>query len=363
MRFTSFAHALQSLRAVAPVWERIQRQRALALRAEGQEIVCYLKPNIDPAVLRALQEIVRDSGAAGVEDLYIAGHMALEGPKVYRPTDQECEALEQTEPRITLAEYRQPFPTMAVELPANYGKARSVPTPPATPWAPGRSRPLGVILRHEPELTCLFASIVWDDGGSIVRCVHALAGHPTIADSLFDDAPEPPGARPLTEDERRVTPRLITLAINAMLLLCHYGHRPLPPDNPSHAQRLERHLAAARKRRQGVEEAERELRLLPTVFAFAQDVTLRHQSRPAPHDGPENSTGRTLRPHWRRGHLRMQVCGAGRSQRKLLFVPPCLINPHLLTGPLAASVTTYRTTPTPTTAPTADDQTIATKGP
>jgi hypothetical protein len=31
------------------------------------------------------------------------------------------------------------------------------------------------------------------------------------------------------------------------------------------------------------------------------------------------------RPHWRRGHVRNQPCGSGRSQRKLIWIEPMLV--------------------------------------
>lgn len=35
---------------------------------------------------------------------------------------------------------------------------------------------------------------------------------------------------------------------------------------------------------------------------------------------------RDVRPHLRRGHIRNQVCGEGRAERKRIFVPPCFVN-------------------------------------
>lgn len=36
--------------------------------------------------------------------------------------------------------------------------------------------------------------------------------------------------------------------------------------------------------------------------------------------------GVKMRPHLRAGHTRNQVCGVGRAERKIVFVPPCLVN-------------------------------------
>jgi hypothetical protein len=36
--------------------------------------------------------------------------------------------------------------------------------------------------------------------------------------------------------------------------------------------------------------------------------------------------------HWRRGHFWMQPCGAGKQQRKLIFVAPVLVHAEQLQG-------------------------------
>lgn len=41
-------------------------------------------------------------------------------------------------------------------------------------------------------------------------------------------------------------------------------------------------------------------------------------------------------PHWRRGHIRMQPCGAGKQQRKLIFVAPVLVHAEQLQGEVPA---------------------------
>lgn len=46
--------------------------------------------------------------------------------------------------------------------------------------------------------------------------------------------------------------------------------------------------------------------------------------------GPATGASSGLAPHWRRGHFRMQVCGAGNQQRKLIFVAPVLVHAEQL---------------------------------
>jgi hypothetical protein len=44
----------------------------------------------------------------------------------------------------------------------------------------------------------------------------------------------------------------------------------------------------------------------------------------------------TVAPHWRRGHFRMQPCGHGKLERKLIFVAPMLIHASQLQGNIPA---------------------------
>lgn len=45
----------------------------------------------------------------------------------------------------------------------------------------------------------------------------------------------------------------------------------------------------------------------------------------------------TVAPHWRRGHFRMQACGVGKLERKLIFVAPMLIHASQLQADIPAA--------------------------
>jgi hypothetical protein len=62
--------------------------------------------------------------------------------------------------------------------------------------------------------------------------------------------------------------------------------------------------------------------------------------RVGPDDLPQESAvhagSSTVAPHWHRGHFRMQACGAGKRERKLIFVAPMLIHASQLQGEIPA---------------------------
>ena len=144
-------------------------------------------------------------------------------------------------------------------------------------------------------------------------------------------------------EERQVVAGVVRLAINAMLLLSDVGCDHLGPSNPSHFHRLERYAALARKRRSGIVEANRNLRLAPQLYGLPQNILL-HAEDGTGADAPsgDGQADAPRRPHWRRGHWKMQACGPSLTQRKRLFIKPVLVNRHLLRDGGAIPRTTYR---------------------
>jgi hypothetical protein len=154
--------------------------------------------------------------------------------------------------------------------------------------------------------------------------------------------------------ERLVIAGLLRLAVNAMLLLADYGCRHLGPANPTQYRRLERYAGMARRRKRGVAEADRNLRLVTRLCGFPQDVVLHGEEResagpgasPGEGDGGAEPHRRPhWRPHWRRGQWKTHAHGPGRAQRKRLFIRPVLVNGHLLKEGEQIPSTTYRQRP------------------
>ena len=146
----------------------------------------------------------------------------------------------------------------------------------------------------------------------------------------------------MTPEEAMLGSVLSKLALNVCLMATAYGVRCLGPANPSHFERLKRHVKAAHKRgKEAVEKAEMEVRTMPVRYAFAQEVTL-YQKEPATGQHWNGEGGWTVSPHWRRGHWRWQLCGVGRVERRRVAIPSVLVNGHLFVGSPADTVATYR---------------------
>jgi hypothetical protein len=82
--------------------------------------------------------------------------------------------------------------------------------------------------------------------------------------------------------------------------------------------------------------------MTPVCYAFAQEITPYRREAGAVREGANGTGGRTVSPHWRRGHWRSPVCGLGRQGRRRVAIPSVLVNGHLFLGTPADTVTTYR---------------------
>jgi hypothetical protein len=130
------------------------------------------------------------------------------------------------------------------------------------------------------------------------------------------------------------------LALNFSLMMTHAGVRVRGPVRP-HAFRKHQKLARGTNRR-SARKAERFLSSMPFVVEFEQEVRFFEDRTHAVSDGTgEDSTGRLVRPHWRRGHWRNQRHGPGRSFTKLVFIRPMLVNKNFMLGDASKTRTTY----------------------
>ena len=98
----------------------------------------------------------------------------------------------------------------------------------------------------------------------------------------------------------------------------------------------------ARKKRRGISEAERNLRLATQLYGLPQDIKLYRTARPKARTTAQGDSEETRRPHWRHGYCKMVVYGPGRSLRKVMYFDPVIVNGHLLFEGAKIPMTTYR---------------------
>ncbi len=236
------------------------------------------------------------------------------GPKIFRPTEAQCEALEQIEVKLNMVDYAQPYPALLVDLPAErYGTFSST------------------VVYHWPERNAMAlysARAAADDRADMMTVVPAY--QPTIEDALQKYEEDCATMGPVAVLATRV-------AVNACLALVNYGaqHAALFPKELAN----DRHYA--REQTPRGERARQRVALAPQLVTFNQEVTLHRQAtrHGTASGGP---TGRQMPPGFRRGHWRMQPYGPRYSLRRRQLIKPCLVRADLFVGDLANTTTTYR---------------------
>lgn len=280
----------------------------------------YDLPGLCPNA-RAVLLWLRDHGVSGFVSAYVNARMLDEGVKVYRPSARECEALEHIDLRIPCESYQQPFATFALEFPEDYSRNRVAPGV-TMENSPTAIRPLAVVGHLDPVRRCLLLQTVGQNGLALTTILSLPQGVEleqrldVLRGVRHDNAP-------LTEEETELRTRTVRIFANACLLLVDFGCKRVNPPSSRSQRRAERNGGVDPR---GV-----------AVYGFDQHVRLFAEAR-EPTEAPGGG-GWTVGPHWRRGHRRRErgyreIEARGETPRRI-FIPPVLVNAHLLVGPKA----------------------------
>lgn len=238
---------------------------------------------------------------------YLLSRWLGEGPKVFRPTPEQTEALLQIEVGLTVEEVSLPYETLMVELSVGPFKA--------------------CILHKTPTntLLCYLMSQGHTDDISTI-----LANQATVVeDGLKKFHPD---AADLEVEGHKA----MRVACNAVLALTSYEHhlRLLFPKEYEADRRL------ARERTERGERARQRVKQAVQVVEFTQEVKL-HTTEGSSFS-PGEGTGASVTPHWRRGHWVMQAHGPQFSLRKRILRKPVLVRKDLFIGNVQNTSATYK---------------------
>lgn len=274
---------------------------------------------LDPAQERAYRAAALTGQENVFRDRVTIGDALLQGPKLFRPTAAMCEPLEQVAVTMTVQDYQQPFCNCVVEFPEDYSENRIVP---AATESPRFVKPGFAVVRQVEGgvVLCLYFPAVGDRQGYTVNGGAFTTG--TIEEHL--------GAAPWTNGGGIQHAPFIRVVLN-FLMLAAGGHRLIGPADPAQTETLRKRVKRAKKGRDKdkYDELRTRLRRLPSVYALAQEIKLFNRE-PPPADPNPDADGTPKTPHWRKGHWRRVAVGAGRTERKLVYIEPVVVNGHLL---------------------------------
>jgi hypothetical protein len=325
---------LQKMKIDIKPYVEIGQHKVLNLKVEGKKTSVLLNDE-------ALTKVSDDAGRilltmANMDFLMkIEGFLTAEifgnGPKVFRPTSYQLEMLEEMQLTLACEDYNMPFETIVIEIPAEYSAKKIC----------GDAKPAFAWLHHDKKQNFFIHSIVFDK-----EPFHSLkswwAGNEKDeleewcqSDYSIDDKFD---RLPTTEQEYLCEAQVRRAVLNYCLLLDEVGIKKCGPEAPNQYAKL---VKWCQKKTKHTKNNKIELLAQPIIYDLQRETPLvrvitedQYVSELGTH------TGRKLPAHARRGYYRMQRYGVGNSLKKRIRIPRCIVNKHLLTGPIGA---TYRT--------------------
>ncbi len=230
------------------------------------------------------------------------------GPKVFIPTLEQCQALEQVAVNLRKEDYSQPYPALLVVLPKD---------------------------RYAP-----FTNVLCHNQGTILSCVLHSHNHlhditTTVArqDTLIEESLQKFDADCAANGP--TAGLALRVACNSCLALSHYGNHL----DYLFPKEVERDKRLGRERSERGERARSRIPLAVMIASLDQEVKL-HRVEHRTHE--PGYTGKSLTCHWRSGHWHTVAHGTGKTQRKRVLYPPVLVRADLFTGDSSNLSTTYK---------------------
>lgn len=265
---------------------------------------------------------------------FMASKALCSGQKTIRLSSDWCEAFENTELTLRFRDYRQPFPTMIVELPNDYATNKRVPQ--------SLDYPECVLIHFEESRKVILIEIQFRHSQTHLSIPFSVDDDIETVLKEFIVMPTNEAAFTKTPGIEDYLAPLMRIALNAVVAMV-YGtdwHKL----EPSYLERkATAQIKAQTKSRDAVSARMAKLRLkaLPEIYEFKQ-TTDAFLEAPPESDDTTGSQGTPRKPHWRRGHWRRQAVGPGRAERRLQWIRPMLIRADRFKGDLKDTSVTYR---------------------
>lgn len=312
-----------------------------------------------------LANLANSAGLASLLELYLAEKILGEGPKIFNLEAAEgqigysrlnLEAMENIEINIGFGDYVQPYPTMVIELPENYIEGKAA----YCPQMKTNHNPIFVILRHEKvkdRYVIVCGVYFFNKDFDKQLCITFLLleeGDDTIEERLvaLDLKQEYKGSEVMDKTETETAYSVVRACMNCLSISSEIGCKRIGFQNPSVYLDLNNRIQKREKRKgqldsreqEKLESDKKELRVLPIVYSFSQEIKLWKEERKSEKVlNLEHKSGVTVRPHWRRGHRRRQNYGPKNDSKiKIILIKPVLVNAAKFGGKTSDTTVEYK---------------------
>lgn len=264
------------------------------------------------------------------------------GPKIFRPTPDQCEALQHAEARYSFKDYRQPFPVIILEIPDEYKEMLKV-------KYGIQESPQYVLVNHDEKNRFITVSAFYNRGNIITHITPDREEYETIEGSLTQNRDRRRDNIGSDESEKEfdAAENVQRLGINFAMMMSLYSVKVVGPLDPSGYKKWEQESKSKRKDGEltnRAKEAQAKLVAAMQLIQFNQQVSFYDEieERIEVAQGVDiEKLHKSPRSHWRRGHFAMQACGVGRKDRKMIFRKPLLVRAKYFLGDIKDAAVTY----------------------
>lgn len=270
------------------------------------------------------------------------------GPKIFRPTADQCEALQHAEARFSFKDYHQPFPVIILEIPPEYKENLK------NQYGIDES-PNYVLINHDEANKFITVSAFFNKSNIITHITPDRPEYETIEDSLVVNrnrrADRTGRLDRADENQFDAAENVQRLAINFAMMMSLYSVKVVGALDASNYRTWEQEAKNKRKDGQftnAAREAQTNIAAALQLIEFDQKVEFYDQIE----ENIEIASAvdieklqKSPKSHWRRGHFAMQACGVGRKDHKLIFRKPVLVRANYFLGDVKNASVTYTMLP------------------
>lgn len=254
--------------------------------------------------------------------LYQVSRSIAEGPKLFRPTYDQCLGLEHTNLNFSFEDYKQPYPTVIIELPKEFRdrikEEYSVTNPPF----------YVLVNKIEPQ-NVISVSAWFSHENIIVNLMGPRSSYTSIEDALLENRKNlDPQAKFTKLNENKVPEDELTtdvecdiaemvqrLGINFAMMMCIKGIRTGGPVNTTQ-EKIDQFKRTLSNKKADPDKKIRAARMLAgttllTEFIDQKITFYKDKDRSHESTGPSSPTGIKVKPHWRKGHYQSYWIGIG----------------------------------------------------
>lgn len=263
---------------------------------------------------------------------YALSKSLANGPKIFQPLKQQCEALQNSSASYSFEDYKQPYPVIILEIPEDYRQFLKE-------EYEIQDTPKFVFVHHDEKNKFINVSAFFNMNNVITHFTPEREKYKTIEDNII-------GSRKDYKDNDFLAAENVQrLGINFAMMMSLYSVKSVGPYSAPNYKQWEQDVKIGGKLTRRMAEAKTNLTAALHLLQFEQNVSFYdeiNENSPIAEGVDIGNLRHSPKTHWRRGHFASQPCGIGRRERKIIFRKPVMIRAAYFFGDNQNTTVVYK---------------------